>query len=111
MSAVFNTCSFGLGDKRGGSLIAAEIQVLLQREVERRAHLGKRPMRNMHNLEAARQALRETLLHQERRRTEQNHLERTPGTRVLVPRRFTVSDQPEIDVVTPNCVHTLGAKA
>jgi hypothetical protein len=39
----------------------------------------------MHDFKPARQTLRESLLHQERRRPEQDHLERTTGARILVP--------------------------
>ena len=37
------------------------------------------------DFESARQALREPLLHQERRRPEQDDLERATGARILVP--------------------------
>jgi hypothetical protein len=45
----------------------------------------------MHDFESARQALREPLLHQERRRAEQDDLERATGAESSSQRRFTVS--------------------
>ena len=71
--------------KRSGPRVAAMEEEALERPAERLPHLRRRPVGQMEDLEAAGQALREPALDQERRRSEQHHLEQTLGPGVFVP--------------------------
>jgi hypothetical protein len=75
----------GVPDQGCGPRIAAEKQVLLQREAEGRPHLAEGPVGDVQHLEAARQALCQATLDEKRRRTEQHHLERPLPAGVFVP--------------------------
>src|SRR2546425_3895384 len=54
---------------------------LFRSPVERLVHLGPRPVRQVHDLEAARQAFRQPSSNKQRRRPEEHHLQRPSGTR------------------------------
>ena len=85
----------GLADERRRARVAAEVQVLVQREAEGRAHLRERPVRQAQHLESPGQALGQALLDEERRRAEQHHLERHAGRVCPRPTAASpISDQP-----------------
>jgi hypothetical protein len=64
------------------------MHVLLQREAERCAHLGERPVRDVQEFEAPREAVAESSLDEERRRTEEYDMQRALRARVGVPLCF-----------------------
>ena len=74
-----------VADQRRGPRVAAEEDELVEGDPEGGPHLRERPVRDAEDLEPAGQALGEPLLHEQRRRSEQDHLQPATGAGVLVP--------------------------
>ena len=84
-----------VADQRRGARVPAEVDVLVEGDPEGGPHLRERPVRDADDLEPAGEALGQALLHEEGRRSQQDHVQRPRPARVSSShRRLTDSDQP-----------------